>query len=660
MSVPRTKQGNEALDEISKLFFSHIMSDEGISKSAILSNSKSANGIAEQLRWFVRESFNKHLPKSLYHEMERSDFELQLKPKENALAREIIEAFEKNSQYETKTGAIELKNVDVLNEIFGKFLADSFINEKQLGQYLTPPEVVKFMVSLSIQEMTPEELAILCDPKTCQEFGLVLDPSCGVGSFLTEFMRRIHQNVVRIHGKEAAELWIKTMVSSTVVGIDKSERMIRLALTNMATFGVSEVQLHLANSIAKSGPGSDVTNTIKRKAGIILTNPPFGAEFMGDDICGYKIANQGNGKLINKINSELLFLERYIEWLKPGGQLLAIVPDSILTNSGIYEKLRKQLSEQIELRSIISLPDVTFSAAGTNTKTSVLHGRKSRGSKTVHKTFFAICQDIGYSVRTVNSHRRKTTNGNGKSDLVKILASIADATEMGEYTRNVGDVETSRRWDANYHVSIPSNIQNILNNPTFDNIFVRTVSELSGDRTDPRRWGTGSFCYIEISDIDPETCIIRPKTIVCENAPSRARKLVKNGDVLFSTVRPERRTIGVVMEDQDGAVCSTGLAVLKPRGITSLVLANLLKSEFVIKQVLRNTLGIAYPAIDEKCLTDILLPISKDEIKELQDKEKALVELEEKIADARNDFKETIGLAILKWNENNKIKESGT
>ena len=46
-------------------------------------------------------------------------------------------------------------------------------------------------------------------------------------------------------------------------------------------------------------------------------------------------------------------------------------------------------------------------------------------------------------------------------------------------------------------------------------------------------------------------------------APSRARKLVKAGDVLVSTVRPERGTVGIVGSHQDGSVCTTGLAVLR-------------------------------------------------------------------------------------------------
>ena len=643
----RLSSRNEALDEISKLFFAYIMSDGGISTRSFSDNAQSDVGIAEQLRQFVRDIFERHLPTSLYHEIGIADFELKLRPDENTMAREVVEAFESLGRKIEKVGVSSLKKMDILNEVFGKFLADSFVNEKELGQYLTPPEIVRFMVSLAIIEMSSDELESLCNMRTCNEFGLVLDPSCGVGSFMIEFLRRLYDEVRNRHGEHYAVRWAEMMARDVLVGVDKSERMVRLALTNMATFGVPVTQIHLANSLARSGSDSIPIEGIDEQVGLILTNPPFGAEFGGDDIRAYNIANRGR-KAHLRINSELLFMERYVDWLRPGGQLIAIVPDSILTNRGIYEELRKQLSDRIEVCSVISLPAITFAAAGTSTKTSILHVRKLRGTNVGRNTFFAICEDIGYSVRTVNAQRTKTSNGNGRNDLVRILEALTRGEAEGK-TRRVNNIEHSRRWDANYHVSLPSEIQRIVSMPSFDDVFLSTVAGLSGDRADPRRWGTGTFKYIEISDIDPDTCMIRPKTVACMDAPSRARKIVKAGDILFSTVRPERKTVGVVMENQEGSVCSTGLAVLRPVEIPSLVLAQLLKTEFVLQQIMRNTIGIAYPAIDEQCLLDILLPIQRDKLRELQDTAGTLIELERQIEDKRNDFSDSVTDAIEKW-----------
>jgi type I restriction-modification system DNA methylase subunit len=646
----RLSSRNEALDELSKLLFAHIMMEGGISKKTVLGDTVGTDGAAQSLVEFVKKAFDIHLPKSLGYETGPSDFELKLKEQEDILAVEIIESFERLTASSLSKGIDSIRGVDVLNEVFGKFLADSFANEKELGQYLTPSEVVRFMVGLAIQDMSSSELNTLCSPSQCVNFGLVLDPSCGVGSFLTEFLRTLLAEVTRRNGIKDQTIWVKNMVTHVVAGIDKSERMIRLALTNMAMFGFPTAHLHLANSLARLGPDSELSKSLEGRVRLILTNPPFGAEFHGDDLSLYEIASSWSEKSTASIDSELLFIERYLDWLAPGGQFLAIVPDSILTNKGIYQHLRESIRSNIDIRSVVSLPEVTFRAAGTNTKTSILHIRKlDKSVKKRDSSFFAVCQDVGFEVRTKNAHRTKTRNGHG--DLPKILQAASDSENIATYGRRVSDVEQASRWDANYHISLPVEIEQRLKNPAHDDVFLSDVAQLVNERTDPRRWGTGSFQYIEISDIDSEICMVRPKTVPCIDAPSRARKLVQAGDVLVSTVRPERRTIGVVRSEHDNAVCSTGLAVLRPLEIHPLTLAYLLKTDFVTMQILRNTLGIAYPAVDEQCLLEVLLPIKREEMKKIERQADSVLGLEKQVRSMRAGFASVIRNLAQRWSD---------
>ena len=190
-------------------------------------------------------------------------------------------------------------------------------------------------------------------------------------------------------------------LENVVVGIDKSERMVRLALTNVAMFGFPMAKLHLANSLARNGQDGKLTESVAGKVRLILTNPPFGACFQGNDLLKYKIATSWSRRFPGRLDSEVLFLERYLDWLAPGGHLVAIVPDSILTNQGVFEDLRRGIADSVDLCSIVSLPTVTFGVAGTNTKTSVLHLRKKdRANGKARRTAFAICQDIGFTVAT--------------------------------------------------------------------------------------------------------------------------------------------------------------------------------------------------------------------------------------------------------------------
>ena len=75
--------------------------------------------------------------------------------------------------------------------------------------------------------------------------------------------------------------------------------------------------------------------------------------------------------------------------------------------------------------------------------------------------------------------------------------------------------------------------------------------------------------------------------------------------------------MGVVGKELDAGVCSTGFAVLRPLGINPHILARLLQSNFANSQILRNNAGIAYPAVNEDCLLEVLLPMGEDQVNAL-------------------------------------------
>lgn len=602
----RLSSRSQALDELSKLLFAHVrgvrIGRGGISKRTLSGLMQAGLGFAAALKTFVDEVVQESLPESLAHEVDLKDFELKLKPQEDELAHEIIECFE---TLQRQTSTFSFSGFDVLNEVFGKFLNDSFIDEKELGQYLTPPEVVRFMVALALHHLSADELESLGNPKRCAEFGLILDPSCGVSSFLVETVHGLQSKLgERMPTPEMRTLWLENMLGRVLVGIDKSERMVRLALTNMAMFGFPAARLHLANSLVRNGEDGKLTESLAGKVKLILTNPPFGACFQGNDLVKYQIATNWSRRSPGRLDSELLFMERYLEWLAPGGQLVAIVPDSILTNKAVFEDLRRAIADKIDLVNVVSLPSVTFGAAGTTTKTSILHLRKKdRRNGNPARTGFAICQDIGFTVSTKANQRVKVVDGQG--DLPTILSEILTPPAKPHFVKWLDDATSFERWDAQHHASLSVEIEKRLAKRMDYDLYVSDVAQLIDDRADPRRWAAKEFNYIEISDIDLQTCIVYSNCVEVMEAPSRARKLVQSGDVLVSTVRPERGTVGVVGPHQDGSVCTTGLAVLRPTGIDPRTLAFLLKTDFVIAQLMRNNVGIAYPAIDESCLRDV-------------------------------------------------------
>lgn len=640
---------NQALDELSKLLFAHVeglnAGGGGISKQVAAGKGQ---GLATGLKAFVDDTIRQSLPQSLSHSVDLRDFELRLKPHENELASELIECFER---LQRQTWSFSFSGFDILNEVFGKFLADSFIDEKELGQYLTPPEVVRFMVGLAIQSLSNAELETLCDSTRCADFGLILDPSCGVGSFLAEVVHQLRERIAqRGESVKVRDAWLNQFLRHVVVGIDKSERMIRLALTNIAMFGLPMARIHLANSLARSGADGNLTDGLNGEVRLILTNPPFGACFQGKDLVKYKVATEWSRRGPARLDSEILFVERYLDWLTPGGQLVAIVPDSILTNKAVFEDLRRGIADVVDLCSVVSLPSVTFGVAGTNTKTSILHLRKkNKTNGPARRTAFAVCQDIGFSVTTKANQRMKIIQGEG--DLPRILEEISLPPAKPNFVRLLPDAQLFERWDAQNHASLSAEVEQRLSREKDGDLFVSDVAELVDERADPRRWGAKQFNYIEISDIDSQTCVVYSNSIETTVTPSRARKLVKAGDVLVSTVRPERGTVGVVGPHQDGSVCTTGLAVLRPRKIDPLILAYLLKTEFVIAQLMRNNVGIAYPAINESCISDVMLPIGGEHLSKLHAQAREIAEGEERLHSLRKQFREAIESAGAAWRE---------
>ena len=127
------------------------------------------------------------------------------------------------------------------------------------------------------------------------------------------------------------------------------------------------------------------------------------------------------------------------------------------------------------------------------------------------------------------------------------------------------------------------------------------------------------FNYIEIGDVNyVEGISISDKTSFSES-PSRARRVVRPNDVIVSTVRTYLRSIGVV-PNLDNVICSTGFCVLRDN--TGLVdqrfLSYSVRSEWFVSEVISNSYGVSYPAINSSELVDIGIVIpSIDEQKKI-------------------------------------------
>ena len=141
-----------------------------------------------------------------------------------------------------------------------------------------------------------------------------------------------------------------------------------------------------------------------------------------------------------------------------------------------------------------------------------------------------------------------------------------------------------------------------------------------------------NFEYIDVASIDNHLGIIKSdlNIITPEEAPSRARKIVKRGCVIYSTVRPYLLNIACVdREFENEAIASTAFSILNPISDCSpSYLYYLLRSPYFIEYVESYSKGVAYPAINDKNLQSAIIPIPPlEEQKAIVEKVNALMNL---------------------------------
>jgi type I restriction enzyme, S subunit len=122
-----------------------------------------------------------------------------------------------------------------------------------------------------------------------------------------------------------------------------------------------------------------------------------------------------------------------------------------------------------------------------------------------------------------------------------------------------------------------------------------------GETVNPTTNPDTKFSYIDVSSVDRKNfSISKIQTLRGKDAPSRARRLVKTGDVLFATVRPTLQRIAIVPEKLNGEVCSTGYIVLRPKAsiICNKFIFYYMLSEKVNTQMEAMQTGASYPAVN--------------------------------------------------------------
>lgn len=120
------------------------------------------------------------------------------------------------------------------------------------------------------------------------------------------------------------------------------------------------------------------------------------------------------------------------------------------------------------------------------------------------------------------------------------------------------------------------------------------------------------FDYIDLSAIDQKLkAIVSARKVQCTDAPSRARQLVRRGDVLVSTVRPNLNGVAMVPPELDGATASTGFCVIRANRemLEPSYVFHWVKSATFVSRMVAQATGASYPAVSDRIVLDAEIPL---------------------------------------------------
>ncbi len=288
------------------------------------------------------------------------------------------------------------------------------------GQYFTPRGAIKLVV---------EMLA----PKPGER---VLDPACGTGGFLVaalDYMNRLFHAEAEVDvGAESTDefLTIRERLSAwsraNLFGADFDPFLVRAAQMNVVM--ASDAEGHLFNMNSLEFPSGHLTGVADAKEAadlgtmdVVMTNPPFGSDIPVTDpniLRHFELAHvweatedgafRNTGRLQSSVAPEVLFIERCVDWLRPGGRMGIVLPDGILGNPST-QYIRWWLLRHTWVLASVDLPvEVFVVEANVNILTSLLFlKRKSAeemqagdlGGVADYQLFMAVAENVGFDRR---------------------------------------------------------------------------------------------------------------------------------------------------------------------------------------------------------------------------------------------------------------------
>ena len=502
---------------------------------------------------------------------------------------------------------------DVVGDAFEVFAGSE--SRQRSGQFFTPRNTTDLLVGA-------------VDPKPGEK---IIDPACGAGGFLA--------SVVRHFRRSGSPTETIAEASRYLFGIEKDDYLARLARLHVSLLTRGHPRVVCGDSLAFRSADESLDRIIPSEAAydVVLTNPPFGTKIVAaapDVLRTFTLARRwrldkadGSWKptatVKKRVPPQVLFVERCLSLLRPGGRLGLVLPESVLSNKS-YRFVVEYIRAHCSISAVVGMPEALFKTSGkggTHTKTCLLVADKLGSPAKVRASIFmAEAQWCGK-----DSRAREIPN----DDLPQIGQNLASYHSGGSFqSSRLGFVIRERSVAENvlcpryYDPDLKHEIETMANSHhlvTVGDLLARGVLSIStGNEVGKLAYGTGDIPFVRTSDLsnweikaNPKQCVghefyevlkdkqdVRPNDLL----------MVKDGTYLIGTC-------AIVTEHDRRIVYQSHLykiRVLKEsNGLTPHLLLAILSSSIVQRQV--RAKQFTQDIIDSlgERIRELILPIPK-------------------------------------------------
>lgn len=437
---------------------------------------------------------------------------------------------------------------DAVGEAFEVFIGPALRGAE--GQFFTPRNVVKMLIEM-------------VDPKPGER---VIDPACGSGGFLIMALEHVWRQVeAEASGKGWTDVQLdrkkRDVASRAFRGFDKDAFLARVTKAYMAIIGDGRGGVFCENSLLPPSRWQQQAQRVVELGSfdVVLANPPFGSkirikgpETLAQFDLGHKWKRDRNAQEMVRLTDlredqapQLLFLERCLQLLRPGGRLGIVLPESILGNPS-YEYVIVWLMRRAQIRAVVTMPEPLFKTSGksgTHTKVCVMVVENAPPTEQRDfDIFMADAKWCGHDSRG-NPTVRVTQGVPELLDDVPVIANRyraagAEVDHLGFRTRRadlVGSILVPKYYDPELKERLARLALSHDLIRLGDLVSEGTISIATGVEVGKMAYGTGQVPFIRTSDISNWELKADPKQGVSQALYEelRGKAEAQPGDILM-------------------------------------------------------------------------------------------------------------------------------